>query len=278
MIRWFSQRPSTLDGPFCLNQPPTTKEDFLTSASFDHEGWIEACIRIGFELSPVGVRYSVEPPEGVPRLEGSMRLCEMLYHAQQGNAFYAAAENHLCGAALYALGKDLLPVYTSGVYGTGLEVFDSPRSGSRLYDHIPRLQERRGIEYVTLAPLDSQADEPDLLIIAAREEQSEVILRAMSYSTGKMWASKSTGVIGCAWLFVYPYLTGELNYIPILSMGMRALNLFPRGMHLLSIPFDMFGAVLDGLKRMPMTLTALGPGGDEFRKDLLMRLGLDPTH
>ncbi len=250
----------------------------MKSNSFDHEGWTEACSRIGFELPPVGVRYSVEPPESVPRLDGAMRLCEMLRHAQQGNAFYAAAENHLCGAALYALGRDLPPVYTSGVYGTGLEVFDSPRSGSRLYDHIPRLQKRRGIEYVTLAPLDRQADEPDLLIIAAREHQSEVILRAMSYSTGKMWTSKSTGVIGCAWLFVYPYLSGELNYTSIVSMGMRALDVFPQGMHLLSIPFDMFGAVLDGLQRMPITLTALGPGGDEFRANLLTRLGLDPTH
>jgi uncharacterized protein (DUF169 family) len=239
---------------------------------------LHATSKIGLEALPVGVTFSVAPPEDVPRLDGTMRLCEMLRHAQQGNAFYAAAENHICGAALYALGKDLPKVYTSGVYGTGLEVFDSPRSGSRLYDHIPRLQERRGIEYVTLAPLDKLTGEPDLLIIAAREEQSEIILRAMSYSTGKMWTSKSTGVIGCSWLFVYPYLSGELNYTPILSMGMRALKVFPSGTHLLSIPFDLYGVVLDSLNRMPITLTALGPGGDEFRAKLLARLGLDPTH
>jgi uncharacterized protein (DUF169 family) len=250
----------------------------MTSTRFDQEGWIEASSKIGLERPPVGVSYSVEPPGDVPRLEGTMRLCEMLRHAQQGNAFYAASENHLCGAALYALGKDLPPVYTSGVYGTGLEVFDSPRAGSRLYDHIPRLQERRGIEYVTLAPLGKLTAEPDLLLIAAREEQSEVILRALSYSTGSMWTSKSTGVIGCSWLFVLPYLTGELNYTPILSMGMRALKVFPSGTHLLSIPFDVCGMVLDSLKRMPTTLTALGPGGDEFRVKLLTRVGLDPAH
>jgi len=250
----------------------------VATADFDQQGWLQVSAKIGFEVPPVGVKYSVDVPDGVPRLKGSMRLCEMLRHAQEGNAFYAGPDNHLCGAALYALGKDLPPVYTSGVYGTGLEVFDDPRSGSRLYDHIPRLQERRGIEYLTLAPIDKLAEDPDLLIIAAREEQSEVVLRAMSYSTGRMWISKSTGVIGCAWLFVYPYLSGELNYTPILSMGMRALKVFSPGMHLLSIPFDMSGAVLDSLKRMPITLTALGPGGDEFRARLLARLGLDPTH
>jgi uncharacterized protein (DUF169 family) len=250
----------------------------MTSTGFDQEAWLEVCNRIDLELSPVGVKFSVDPPQGVAQIEGTMRLCEMLRHAQEGAAFYAAAENHLCGAALYALGKDLPPVYTSGVYGAGLEVFDSPRSGSRLYDHIPRLEERRGIHYLTLAPLGKVADDPDLLIIAAREEQSEIILRAMSYSTGKLWTSKSTGVIGCAWLFVYPYVTGDLNYTPILSMGMRALKVFPPGTHLLSIPFDICTTVLDSLKRMPITLTALGPNGDEFRVELLTRLGLDPTH
>jgi uncharacterized protein (DUF169 family) len=250
----------------------------MMSAGFDKEGWLKASSAVGLELPPVGVKYWTSPPEGIPRLDATMRLCEMLRHAQNGNAFYAAAEDHLCGAALYALGKDLPPVYTSGVYGTGLEVFDSPRAGSRLYDHVPRLQGRRGIEYVSLAPVDKLGGDPDLLILATRETQSEVVLRAMSYSTGNMWTSKSTGVIGCSWLFVYPYLTGELNYTPILSMGMRALKVVPEGMHLISIPFDMCAVVLDSLKRMPIRLTALGPNGDEFRKNLLTRLGLDPTH
>ena len=93
--------------------------------------------------------------------------------------------------------------------------------------------------------------DPDLLIMLAREEQTEVLLRAMSYSTGKMWTSKSTGVIGCAWLFVYPYLTGELNYTPVLSLGMRALKVFPSGRHLISIPFDVLPGMLDSLRRCP---------------------------
>jgi uncharacterized protein (DUF169 family) len=255
-----------------------TKEVAMTTTVFDQQAWLEVAGDIGLQTPPVGVKYSVEPPADVPRLEGTMRLCEMLRHAQEGNVFYAGAENHICGAALYSLGKDLPLVYTSGVYGTGLEVFDSPRSGSRLYDHIPRLEERRGIEYVTLAPLGKFTGEPDLLILATHEEQSEIVLRAMSYSTGKMWTSKSTGVIGCAWLFVYPYLSGEVNYTPILSMGMRALKVFSSGTHLMSIPFDMCGVVLDSLKRMPITPTALGPDKEEFRVKLLTRFGLDPTH
>ena len=241
-------------------------------------GWKESARRTQIETDPVGVKYSTKAPVGVERLDGAKRLCEMLKYAQEGNAFYAGPENHLCGAGLYSLGKDLPLVYTSGEYGVGLEFFDSPRSASRLYDHIPRLEARRGIEYVTLSPLEKTVHDPDLLILLVNEAQAEVLLRAMSYSTGEIWTSKSTGVIGCAWLFVYPYLTGELNFTPILSLGMRALRVFPPGRHLISIPFDVLPGMLQSLRKMPLTLPALKPGGDEFRKKLLERLGLDPTH
>jgi uncharacterized protein (DUF169 family) len=250
----------------------------MASFDWDVAGWKEACRRLELETAPVGVKYSTKPPESIQRLDGVKRLCEMLKYAQEGNAFYAGPENHLCNAGLYSLGKDLPPVYTSGEYGAGLEFFDSPRAASRLYDHVPRLEARRGIEYVALSPLEKVPYDPDLLIVLAREEQTEVLLRAMSYSTGRMWTSKSTGVIGCAWLFVYPYLTGEMNFTPVLSLGMRALKVFPPGRHLISIPFEVLPGMLESLRKMPLTLPTLQPGGDEFRKNLLERLCLDPTH
>ena len=123
------------------------------ASDWDIEGWKEVCRKLDLETPPVGVKYSTKPPDEIAQLGGTMRLCEMLRHAQEGNAFYAAPENHLCGAAAYALGKDLPPVYTSGEYGAGLEIFDSARTASRLYDHIPRLETRRDINYVTLSPL-----------------------------------------------------------------------------------------------------------------------------
>ena len=202
----------------------------------------------------------------------------MLKRAQEGNVFYAGSKNHICGAGLYTLGKDLLPVYTSGEYGAALQAFDSPRAASRLYDHIPRLNKGRNIQYLLFSPLEKLTFCPDLLIVLAQEEQTEILLRALSYSTGKMWTSKSTGVIGCAWVFVYPYLTSELNYTAILSLGMRAMKLFPQGRQLVSIPFELLPMMLDNLRRMPLVLPSLQPGGDEFRRNLLIKFGLDPTH
>jgi uncharacterized protein (DUF169 family) len=239
---------------------------------------MEVAGKLGLEAPPVGVSFSVNPPDGIERLDRNTRLCQMLRHAQDGFAFYAGPENHTCGAALYALGKDLPPVYTSGEYGAGLRMFDSARAAGRLYDHIPRFEARRNINYVAFSPLEKLTFDPDLLIVLAREEQTEILLRASSYSTGGMWTSKSTGVIGCAWLFVYPYLTGKLNYTPILSLGMRALKVFPPQSQLIAIPYDLLSMMLSNLRAMPLILPALEPGGDEFRRGLLSKLGLDPDH
>lgn len=244
----------------------------------DREAWLEISRKLELEVMPVGVKYSTTEPDNIPRLDSTIPLCEMLQYSQKGNIFCAAPENHLCGAALYTLGKDLPPIYTSGEYGVGLEVFESPRSGSRLYDHIPRMEARRNINFVSLSPLDKLSFDPDLLIFMTKEEQTEILLRAMSYSSGEIWTSRSTGVIGCAWLFVYPYLTGKLNFTPVLSLGMRARGVFPVGRHLISVPFDILSNLLDSLQKMPLTLSVLAPGGDEFRRKLLIRMGLDPAH
>ena len=83
------------------------------------------------------------------------------------------------------------------------------------------------INYVVLSPLDKLTFEPDLLIFMTTARQAEILLRAMSYSTGELWETKKTGVLGCAWLYVYPYQSGKVNYVPTgMSFGMVAGEVF----------------------------------------------------
>jgi hypothetical protein len=59
-------------------------------------------------------------------------------------------------------------------------------------------------------------------IITATPGQAEIVLRAMTYLTGEMYASKTTPVMGCAWLYIYPYQSGQVNYlIPEFVHGMK---------------------------------------------------------
>lgn len=241
--------------------------------------WMEILNKLEFEIQPVAVKFLARKPEQIDRLDKTMFFCEMLRTAQEGNSFYADRENHMCDAGLYLLGgPDAPPPYTNGEYGAGLKVFNEPRAARRLYEYVPKL-EKGTIQYVAFSTLDRLSFEPDLLILVAHVGQTEILLRAMSYKTGKMWVSKFTSVMGCAWIFNYPYVTGELNYtITGLGFGMKAKKVLPEGLQVISIPYDMLPTMLESLQDMPWVLPMFQPDGPEFRKQLRIELGLDPSH
>ena len=231
--------------------------------------------KFDFDVPPVGVKFSAKRPDGVKRLDENMALCEMLKQAQQGHAFFADAQNHTCEAGLYVLGQaDAGEPFISGEFGAGLKIFDSPRSASRLYLHIPKIG-KGVIHHVAFAPMDKLTFEPDVLILLADTRQTEILLRAMSYRTGQMWISKFTPAIGCAWIFIYPYLSGELNYtVAGLGHGMRRRKLFPEGRQLIAVPYDRLATMLQTLQEMPWVLPAYQPDGMEYVRRLLTKLGI----
>lgn len=228
------------------------------------------------EIQPVGVKYSVRPPESLPRLEGKMALCEMLKKAQSGEAFYSDAANHTCEAGPYVLGlREIEGPFVSGEFGAGLGVFKDERAAGRLYHYIPKIS-RGVLNYVAFAPLKSLTFDPDVLIVLAAIPQAEILLRAMSYENGQMWSSRYSAAIGCAWLFAYPYLEGEINYFTTgFGFGMRRRKLFPEGRQFLSIPFDRLPSLLNTLKEMPWVPRPFQPDGLEYVKNLRISLGLD---
>jgi uncharacterized protein (DUF169 family) len=233
--------------------------------------------KFDFHLPPVGVKFLAKPPDTLARLEGNLALCEMLKKAQEGEAFFADAENHACEAGMYVLGQAEAPgPFISGQFGAGLQIYEEPRSASRLYLHIPKIN-KGVVHHVAFAPMDKLAFDPDLLILLANTPQTEILLRALSYRTGQMWVSKYTPAIGCAWIYTYPYLSGELNYtIAGLGHGMKRRGLFPEGHQIISIPYDLLPSMLQTLQEMPWELPAYKPDGLEFVGGLLSDLGLAP--
>jgi len=231
--------------------------------------------KFDFELPPVAVKFLAKPPDSIARTNEKMALCEMLKKAQQGHAFYAGAENHTCEAGLYVLGQaDAPEPFISGAFGAGLQIYDEPRSASRLYLHIPKIG-RGVVHYIAFSPLDKLLFDPDILILLADTNQTEILLRAMSYRTGQMWVSKFTPAIGCAWTYIYPYLTGELNYfITGLGHGMKRRQLYPEGRQILSIPFDLLPSLTNTLQEMPWVLPAYKPDGLKFVRRLTDKLGI----
>jgi len=241
-----------------------TKEDFAILEDFK------------FEIQPVAVKYFVRLPENIKHIEQKMTFCEMLVNAQKGDTFYSDSKDHTCGAGPYVLGQiDIESPFISGEYGTGLEVFRDNRAASRLYHYIPHIA-RNVANYVVFSPLNKLSFDPDVLVILASTSQAEILLRAMSYKNGQMWSSRYSSAIGCAWLLVYPYLSGEINFITSgLGFGMRRRKLFPEGRQLISIPFDRLPSMLETLREMPWVPEPYKENGPEFARQLRIRLGIE---
>ena len=219
--------------------------------------------KFDFERPPVGVKFSPVRPKGLKKLASPLDFCEMLVEAQKGKAFYVTKDDFTCIGAMLLGMVELDPRFESGQVGPLLGVFKDDRANRRIYQHLYRLQ-KGSIKYVAFAPLEKMTFEPDILIIMASVSQAEIFNRARSYTTGEVWTAKGTTVAGCSWLYIYPYLTGEINFtVTGFGFGMRARRLFPEGRILLTIPWDRLADVLKNLSEMewvPESFT-IGPEG-----------------
>ena len=222
--------------------------------------------KFNFERPPVGVKFLPNKPNGIERLDKILDFCEMLIEAQEGNAFYVTKENFTCVGPLLLGMIEHEPIFESGQVGPRLEVLKDVRANQRIYHVIPKLQ-KGTVNYVAFSPLDELSFEPDVLIVTANPTQAEILLRALSYSSGRMWSARGTPVIGCAWLYIYPYVSGELNFtVTGFGFGMKARKLFPEGLILVSIPYDLLLSMVENLQDMKWVPHSYTIGRDEHKK------------
>ena len=223
--------------------------------------------KFNFEKPPVAVKFLLSRPKGIEQLDKALPFCEMLKEAQQrGTPFYFSKENEDCvGKVILGL-EDMSPAVEAGLIGPKFGVYQEARANNKIYQYIPKF-EKGIVNYVAFSSLDKLAFEPDLLIITATPSQAEIVLRAMSYSTGEMWDPKATPVLGCAWLYVYPFQSGKVNYtITGLAFGMKAKQMFEEGWILISIPYNWIPTITQNLQEMEWVLPSYTDGREKFMK------------
>ena len=214
--------------------------------------------RLDFERPPVGVKFVFFRPDGIEQLsrDKNLSFCEMLAEAQHSRTpFYFAKDNSEACVGKILLGmEDMEPFAESGQIGARLEIFQEPRANHIFYQYVPKF-EKDTVNYVAFSPLDKLTFEPDVLVITATPSQAEIVMRAMSYSTGELYESKTTPVMGCAWLYIYPYQSGKVNYlIPEMIHGMKGRELFAEGSILISIPYHWIPIIVQNLQEMRIHL------------------------
>lgn len=205
--------------------------------------------KFNFQYKPVGVKFLLTKPKDMSKLDKQLAICEMLKEAQDSEPFYTTKENHECKGGPFLLGMvDPDPIFASGQIGPKLGVYEDPRAGRRQYMQMPRL-ERNSVNYVAFSSYDKLSFDPDILIVTAKPSQAEILLRAYGYRTGAAWNAKGTSVLGCTYLFMHPYVSGELNMMVTgLQHGMKARHMFPEGLLLITIPFNLLPEIIENLK------------------------------
>ena len=228
--------------------------------------------KLGLALPPIGVKFSFFRPEGINPLDigAKLSLCEMLRLAQAENkSFYFSNENDETCVGKILLGmEDFAPFAESGQIGERLGVFEEARCNQHFYQFVPKLE--KGVtNYVLFSPASKLTFEPDVLVVSAAPEQAEVVMRAMTYSTGEMYKSSCTPVMGCAWLLIHPFRTAEVNFIvPALVHGLHGRQLYPPETLLIGIPYRWIPVILTNLTRMKLHLD-----GHKSKEDYHAELG-----
>jgi uncharacterized protein (DUF169 family) len=222
--------------------------------------------RFTFERSPVGIKFLPTKPQGVRRLSKDLNMCEMIKEAQTtGEAFFVGQEDFHCVEPMLLGMVDPEPVLVSGLFGQRVELYKEARACSAQYQYLPKLL-KGSVKYVVFSPIDKISFDPDVLVIVATIPQAQTLLRSINYSTGEMIASKLTPVLACAWLYVYPVVSGEMNYaVTGLSLGMSALDVYPPGLIIMSVPWAKLPTMLENLKDMPVGRSGPPPGGEVHR-------------
>jgi uncharacterized protein (DUF169 family) len=176
----------------------------------------------------------------------------MLVEAQSTAApFYFSKKNKEACIGKILLGMEKMEFFAeSGQIGARLGIFQEPRANYSLYKHVPKF-DGGVVNYVAFSPLDKLIYEPDVLVLTVKPSQAEIVLRAMTYSTGELYESRTTPVMGCAWLYIYPYQSGKVNFLtPALVHGMKGRELFPENAMLISIPHQWLPVITGNLKEM----------------------------
>ena len=219
--------------------------------------------KFNFERKPVGIKFLLNKPDGINKLDAGLAFCEMFRKAQDSEPFYAKKDNFACMGSLLLGMKDPEPIFESGEIGATDGIYQEARANRRIYQYIPKLA-KDTVRYVAFSPVDKLTFEPDIIVFTASVSQAEILLRALAYSTGKIMTTKTTPAIMCAWLFVYPFVSGEANYsVTGLGYGMKARKVFPEGLFLISIPYDLLPALTVNLQEMKWVLPAYALSDDE---------------
>ncbi len=201
---------------------------------------------------PVAVKFingEDEVPEGIEKIDESLRHCEMITKASKGDLFYSTAEEQKCTGGSSAMGlTELPPKIASGEFYYTLGRFESVETAKSVLDNISRKDEKSyGLVY---APLEKANFEPDVVVIITNPKFGMKITQAIVYNSGEMLEAKFAGIQSlCADAVSGPYVTGKPN-ATLACSGSRGYAGIEDDEIAFGLHKDNIKPVIDGLQNM----------------------------
>lgn len=223
--------------------------------------------RFALTRKPVGVKFLPYRPDGFERIQRSLNFCQMFVEAQTSAPFYVQREDLHCVEPLILGMESFDPVLLSGLVGEMDDLYEELRANQKIYQLVPRMLQG-SVKSVVFSAVDQITFDPDVLIVTTDNmDQARTIMRASVYSTGETWSSKGTPVLACSWMYIYPYLSGEVNYVVTgMSMGMQTLQVLPQGLMIICVPWQKLPMILTNLQKMNWHPVSETITGEEHKK------------
>ena len=223
---------------------------------------------------PVAVKFYAVKPENFglkyKHTDKRMSLCQFVSYAQKTHSsFYIDKTNEDCmGRTVLGMVQEP-PLGASGQAGFDFGVFRNQDANSRLYYNIPTAI-RDTINYVIFSPIDECEFNPDVVVFVGDTDMADIVMRATSYISGDLWESKSSSVLSCAWTYMYTWLSGKVNHCQTgMHHGMGRRKVYPKGLHIVSVPYQKLDEVCLALRQMDWQLISFRPNDkdqDELRR------------
>lgn len=223
---------------------------------------------------PVAVKFYAVKPENFglkyKHTDKRMSLCQFVSYAQKTHSsFYIDKTNEDCmGRTVLGMVQEP-PLGASGQAGFDFGVFRNQDANSRLYYNIP-IAIRDTINYVIFSPIDQCEFNPDVVVFVGDSDMADIVMRATSYISGDLWESRSSSVLSCAWTYMYTWLSGKVNHCQTgMHHGMGRRKVYPKGLHIVSVPYQKLDEVCLALRQMDWQLISFRPNDkdqDELRR------------
>ena len=151
--------------------------DFITDKLKDN---------LGLKKSPVAIKFVLREkdiPEGIPKADETLRHCEFVQKASQGDMFYATAEEQMCKGGAAALGLQEAPEkIKTGEFYYDLGRFSSVGSARKTMESIPKIDPM--MYALVYSPLEKANFDPDVIVIISNPAQAMKLSQALVYTMG----------------------------------------------------------------------------------------------